>query len=211
MHLLTEAQQAIFNFLVSQSKLSLRVKVKSVIENFERIPYGWPSYAILSNIAALCGSQKIEAIQDSNQLKDDELIKSLRNTNTHPNTILQTMSTISAPQIKNLKSFVNDFFDHPAENQDPRGLAKEILDGFKDLSTKLKIIQSENKDTPFLDNLSDVINTLQTASEKDFNWVINKLPEMENDLLDQKESVIYPVSKFMYGPQIKIYRKHNNF
>ena len=56
------------------------------------------------NIAALCGSQKIEAIQDSNQLKDDELIKSLRNTNTHSNTILQTMSTISASQIKNLKS-----------------------------------------------------------------------------------------------------------
>ena len=34
---------------------------------------------------------------------------------------------------------------------------------------------------------------------------------MENDLLDQKESVIDPVLKFMDGPQVKIYMEARQF
>ena len=66
--------------------------LKSVIEKFERKNFGWSQYAILANTASLCGANKIEALHDSNQLFDDDLIRSLKNSNSHPNIILQTIS-----------------------------------------------------------------------------------------------------------------------
>ena len=75
---LTEAQQQIFNYIIQQIRLSLRVTLKSVLEKFERKNFGWSQYAILANTASLCGANKIEALHDSNQLFDDDLIRSLK-------------------------------------------------------------------------------------------------------------------------------------
>ena len=208
---LTEAQQQIFNHIQAQFKLSVRVTVRSVLEKFERKNFGWSQYAILATTASLCGTNKIEALHDSNQLYDDDLIRSLKNSNSHSNIILQIISSIPPSQIRSLKTFIDDFFDHPPESTDARGLANEITNGFKELSNKLANYLSQSSNIPFLNILTGVKNTLETASEKDFNWIINDLSSMQDELLDQKENIVDPIIKFMEGNQKIIYEDARQF
>ncbi|MDB3929304.1 BREX system P-loop protein BrxC [Paracoccaceae bacterium] len=208
---LTEAEQQIFNHIQSQSKLSVRVTLKSVEEKFERKSFGWSTHAILANVARLCGSHKLEATNDSNQLLDDDLIRSLKSSRDHSNIILQTVSVIPASQIRFLKTFVEDFFDQPPVSTDARGLTTEISNGFRELSNKLGQYTAQSTNIPFLANLSDVKNTLETASQKDFNWVLNDLSKMADDLLDQKENTLDPIVKFMEGAQKTIYEDARQF
>ena len=208
---LTEAEQQIFNHIQSQSKLSVRVTLKSVEEKFERKSFGWSTHAILANVARLCGSHKLEATNDSNQLLDDELIRSLKSSRDHSNIILQTVSVIPASQIRFLKTFFEDFFDQPPVSTDARGLTTEISNGFRELSNKLGQYTAQSTNIPFLANLSDVKSTLETASQKDFNWVLNDLSKMADDLLDQKENTLDPIVKFMEGAQKTIYEDARQF
>ena len=208
---LTQAEQEIFNHIQRQSKLNVRVSLKSVEEKFERKNFGWSPYAILANIAGLCGSHKLELSIDSNQLNDDDLIRSLRNTQGHSNIILQTVSKIPESQIRFLKQFFEDFFDRPAISPDAKGLATEISNGFKELSIKLGEYIAQSTSFPFLQNLSGVKSTLETASQKDFNWILNDLSKMEDDLLNQKESLLDPIIKFMDGSQKTIYEDAKQF
>ena len=64
---------------------------------------------------------------------------------------------------------------------------------------------------PFLNVLTDVIETLKTASEKDFNWIVNDLVSMQHELLDQKENILDPIIKFMEGNQKIIYEDSRQF
>jgi len=59
--------------------------------------------------------------------------------------------------------------------------------------------------------LTGVKNTLETASEKDFNWIINDLSSMQDELLDQKENIVDPIIKFMEGNQKIIYENARQF
>ena len=208
---LTEAEQQIFNHIQSQSNLSVRVTLKSVEEKFERKSFGWSTHAILANVARLCGSHKLEATNDSNQLLDDDLIRSLKSSRDHSNIILQTVSVIPASQIRFLKTFFEDFFDQPPVSTDARGLTTEISNGFRELSNKLGQYTAQSTNIPFLANLSDVKSTLETASQKDFNWVLNDLSKMADDLLDQKENTLDPIVKFMEGAQKTIYEDARQF
>lgn len=208
---LTEAEQQIFNHIQAQAKLSIRVSLKSVQEKFERKNYGWSSYAILANIARLCGSHKLEVTADSNQLLDDDLIRAFKSNRDHSNIILQTVSVIPQSQMRFLKKFFEDFFDHPPLSTDARGLTLEISNGFRELSIKLEQYLVQSSHIPFLAKLSDVKGTLDIASDKDFNWFLNDLSKMEDDLLDQKEKILDPIIKFMEGTQKTIYENARQF
>jgi hypothetical protein len=86
-----------------------------------------------------------------------------------------------------------------------------IKNGFNELSIKLGQFIVQSTTFPFLNNLSDIKNTLETASQKDFNWIINDLSKMEDDLLNQKESLLDPIIKFMEGTQKSIYEDAKQF
>ena len=165
----------------------------------------------MANVARLCGSHKLEATNDSNQLLDDDLIRSLKSSRDHSNIILQTVSVIPESQIKFLKTFFEEFFDQPPVSTDARGLTTEISNGFRELSNKLGQYTAQSTNIPFLANLSDVKSTLETASQKDFNWVLNDLSKMADDLLDQKENTLDPIVKFMEGAQKTIYEDARQF
>jgi len=208
---LTEAEQQILNHIQSQLKLSVRVSLKSVEEKFERKNFGWSPYAILANVASLCGSNKLEVSIDSNQLIDEDLIRSFKSNVGHSNIVLQSVSIIPESQIRFLKTFFENFFDRSSVSPDAKGLSIEIKNGFNELSIKLGQFIVQSTTFPFLNNLSGIKNTLETASQKDFNWIINDLSKMEDDLLNQKESLLDPIIKFMEGTQKSIYEEAKQF
>ncbi|NIV35626.1 MAG: hypothetical protein GWN58_41090, partial [Anaerolineae bacterium] len=103
-----------------------------------RRPYGWYLAAIQCVLAKLCGQGKVEVRADGNLLEDQPLERALKNTHGFPNVILEPQIDFTASQVRALKDFYSDFFDHPPASSEARALGKETGEAFRTLLGELE-------------------------------------------------------------------------
>lgn len=208
---LSEAEQDMFAFIQSNDRGGVRVTIKSVLEKFEKKPYGWYYSAILCNLAKLCARGKIEVRSDGNILEDDSLKKALRNTHGHGNTVLEPLTEFTASQVRNLKEFYEDFFDQPPQSSEAKILGKETGKAFQELLGKLNVLVAQASQFPFLNALVPAVKGLDEIAAKPYTWFLTELVRQEDELLDLKEQLVDPIRKFMGGAQKSIYTEAQAF
>ncbi len=194
---LTEAEQELLAFVQSNARGGVRTTLKSLIERFERKPYGWYYAAILCNVSLLCARGKLELRSDSNVLEDDVLERALRNTHGHANVVLEPQVEYTASQVRVLKDFYSEFFDGPAKATEAKSLARETAEAFSALQHELAELHAQVGQFPFLSVLAPVLTTLKETAAKNSSWFLTELPRQEDTLLDVKEQLIDPLRKFM--------------
>jgi len=203
----SEPETEIFSYIQSNKRGGVRTTLKSLIERFEKKPYGWPYAAILCNLAILCARGKVEARSDSNILEDKALERGLLNTREQANVVLEPQVDFTAGQLRSLKEFYADFFDKPPESTEAKALGKETATAFQELLNELNPLISQASQYPFLNNLIPAKQTLDEVTGKPYTWYLTELEQQEDTLLDLKEDVLDPIRKFMSGSQKEIYLK----
>ncbi|MGE4126403.1 MAG: BREX system P-loop protein BrxC, partial [Pusillimonas sp.] len=198
---LAESEQEVLAFIQSNGRSGVRTTLKSLVEKFERRPYGWYLAAILCTLAKLCARGKVVVSTDSNTLEDADLERALRNTQGFGNVVLEPQVEFSNAQVRGLKEFHEDFFDGPPSAGEAKALGKETLAAMQGLVHQLAPLLAQTAQYPFLVSLKPVHEKLQTLAAKPYTWYLTELSREEDDLLDMKESVIDPIRKFMSGPQ----------
>lgn len=202
---LAESEQEMLAFIQSNNRNGIRTTLKSVIENFERKPYGWFYAAVLCTLANLCARGKVEVRLDSNLLEEGELEKALRNTQVQSNLVLDPQVEFTASQVRALKQLHEDLFDAPPQSNEAKALGKETATALQELLNQLNTIYAQNASYPFLQVLKPVLDQLKELTGKPYHFYLNELPRKEDQLLDMKEQLIDPIRKFMSGPQKQIY------
>jgi len=202
---LEESEQEILAFIQSNNRNGVRTTLKSLLERFERKPYGWYFAAILCTLAKLCARGKIEVRADGNLLENNELERALRNTHGHGNVILEPQIEFTASQVRALKDFYQEFFNAPPRATEAKALGKEMTTALKELILELTSLEGQSSRYPFLKALPAIIEKLKGLSSKPYTWYLTELRSVEEDLLDMREGVIDPIRKFMNGPQIAIF------
>ena len=203
--LLSEAEQEMLSFVKGNKANGIRTTVKSLIERFEKKSYGWYYAAILCILAKLCASGKVELNSDSNILEDDQLEKALLNTHGHANLVIEPLNDFTAGQIRSLKQFYEEFFDHPTSATEAKALGKETAEAVKEkIKTLSKLLSDKNK-YPFLAELKKINETLTELTTKNYTFFLTDLHKVEDSLLDMKEEVVDPIQRFMSGPLRSIY------
>lgn len=208
---LSEPEQELLAFIQSNARGGVRSTIKSVLERFERKPYGWYYAAIICNVATLCARGKLEVRMDSNVLEDEDLERGLRNTHGYGSVVLEPQVEYTASQIRSLKDFHSDFFDSPPKATEAKALARETAESFDSLRQALVEIHAQVAVFPFLSVLTPVLTTLSEVSAKNTNWFLTDLPHQEDTLFDVKEQIIDPLRKFMGGAQKAIYEQAAEF
>ena len=208
---LAESEQEVLAFIQSNSRGGVRTTLKSLLEKFERKPYGWYFAAILCTLANLCARGKVEVRTDGNLLEDAELERALLNTHGHSNVVLEPQVEFTASQVRVLKQFYEDFFDAPPSAGEAKALGKETAAAFQDLINDLTPLAAQVTQYPFLTALSAVIETLKEATGKPYTWYLTEIARQEDSLLDTKEGVIDPIRKFMGGSQKEIFDSVRSF
>lgn len=208
---LSESEQEVLAFIQSNNRGGVRTTLKSILEKFERKPYGWYYAAVLCTLANLCARGKVELRADSNLLEENEIEKTLRNSHGHGNVVLEPQIEFTASQVRALKEFYEDFFDGPPQSNEAKALGKETASAFQALNHKLTPIVAQNEQYPFLSVLTPVQEQLKELIGKPYTWYLTELSQQEDTLLDLKDGVIDPVRKFMNGPQKKIYNQAQQF
>lgn len=202
---LTEAEQAVFNAIVRDNTKGVRATIKSVVERFEKKPYGWPLAAIQNQLAILAGRGKIEAKTDSNPVEGGNFIAALKNTHGFGQVILEPQVEFSPAQVRQLTEFHNGFFNDVTSITDAKTLALETIEKLKAETQALEILNAKADKYPFLDQLTPVIGQLKEVGGKPYQWLLEELSKVADDLLDAKENAVRPIRSFMEGSQKDIY------
>jgi hypothetical protein len=208
---LAESEQELLAAIQSNSRTGVRTTLKSLLEVFERKPYGWSYPAVLCTLANLCARGKIEVRSDGDIFEDDELERALRNTHGHGNVILEPQVDFTASQVRALKEFYEDFFDCPARANEAKALGKEAGVALQEMMHQLMTFAAQTAQYPFLSALTAVVTKLKDASGKPYTWYLTELPREREILLDMKEGIIDPIRKFMSGPQKAIFDSARKF
>lgn len=208
---LSEAGQELLATIQANQRSGVRTTLKSLIERFERKPYGWSLAAVQCNLALLAGMGKVELRQDSNLLEDAALVRALRNTQAHQNVVLDPQIEFSAREVRRLKDFYENFFDKPAEANEARDLGKETGSAIEVRLRGLEDLANNRSLYPFLAALNEPINTLREFKGHPYTFYLTELLKHEDELLEMKETVIAPVLVFWSGPQKVLYDEARQF
>ncbi|MEW8441904.1 MAG: BREX system P-loop protein BrxC [Candidatus Thiodiazotropha taylori] len=208
---MAESEQEMLAFIQSNNRGGVRTTLKSLIEKFERKPYGWYYAAILCTLAMLCARGKVEIRKDGNILEEDDLEHALLNSRAHANVVLEPQIDFTASQVRNLKEFYEDFFDAPPQSGEAKALGKETATAIQELIAQLNVLVAQSGQYPFLNALTPVVEQIKAISGKPYTWYLTELLRQEDELLDLKEQVIDPIVKFMSGPQKDIYSQAKAF
>ena len=207
----SEAEQEMDAFIQSNQRSGLRTTMKSVVDRFERKPYGWYLAAIQCTLAKLWARGRVEVKRDSNILELEELDRTLRNTNSYANLVLEPQVEFTSGQVRRLKEFYAGFFDGPAGANEAKALGQETAAAFAALHDELTGLRQQATRYPFLVSLDGAIYRIQEMCGKPYTFYLTDLFRHEDDLSDLKEQLIDPVRRFMRGSQREIYDEAQRF
>ena len=202
---LAESEQELLASIHRNKGQGLRTTLKSLLEKFERKPYGWYYAAVLCTLAKLCARGKVEVRVDGNLLEHDALEQALRNSRGHGNVVLEPQVDFTASQVRALKEFYEDFFDAPPQASEAKALGEETRDKLRELTQSLDSLSAQIPQYPFLDALTPVLKQLNELAGKSYAWYLTDLGDMRKDLDFMKGQIIDPIRKFMNGSQKTIY------
>ena len=206
-----EPEQEMLAYIQGQSQSGQRSTLKSVVETFEKRPYGWYLAAIQCVLARLCASGKVEARENSTLLEGRDLEKSLRNTRNFANVFLTPQVEFSDGEIKRAKAFFQDFFDKPPAIGDARDLGEEFKANLDALVNEIEALHRQAYRFPFLKALARPLAVLRELQGKHYTYFLREARAQDDDLLELKEEIIDPIRRFMAGEQVNIFQSGQDF
>ena len=204
--ILSEPEQEMQAFVQGNRRNGVRTTLKSLVEQFERKPYGWHLGAVLCVLAKLCARGKIEARSNGDILEDENLKKALRNTHGYGNIVLDPQIDFTASQLRRLKTFYEDFFDSPPKGREAKELGRETAEAFNLMVKDLATLSGQIDQYPFLAQLDQPAEQVNKLAGKPYTHYLTELGTFENTLMDLKESILDPIRRFMTGPNKEIYQ-----
>jgi hypothetical protein len=206
-----EAEQNVLNQIRMTKDQALRSTVKSVVEHFEKAPFGWPRVAILTQLASLYSRGRLDAKKDSLSLSAGDLGKALRNTQEYANVVLELQVEFTQGQISSVRTFYKEFFDTLPKASEARALAEQTLDDLRREADQLRTLGHSSSRYPFSEKLEPVAQQISEVAELGVNGLFAKLAEKQDTLLDSKEDITDPIKRFIKGDKGRIFDEAHGF
>jgi hypothetical protein len=205
------AKQKINEFISLQDDLKKQVRVKILYDRFTDKPYGWKQLDIAGLIARLLKEQRIRIRYNAEYLEPEENVNTLVTIFTKipeaDKAIVLKRVKVDEKLIKTAKSICKDVFNKTDLADDEDGLLRDIkvlvakqiqeIKGFKVLYEGRKYPGMSLLDKG-LEYFGEFNNGLDNVS------YFTKLKELEDDLLDWEEDIVY-VKSFFGTDQKKIF------
>ncbi|MBD3268545.1 BREX system P-loop protein BrxC [bacterium] len=207
----SEAEQELLAFVQGNNRQGLRTTMQSLVNRFERKPYGWYLAAIQGTVAKLLARGKLELRRDAAILEGHELEHALLNTHAYANLVLEPQIEFTAAQVRGLRTFYGEFFDQPPAANEAKALGQETADAFRLLHENLSELTGRTEQYPFLVALQEPLRQLDQLTGQPYTFYLTELRRHEDELFDVKEQVLDPVRRFMRGPQREIYDSARRF
>ncbi len=204
---LTEAEMEMLGAIQSDRRSGTRTTIKSLLEQFQRKPYGWYYAAVLCLLAKLCARGKVELRQNGEALEGDDLVRAIRNSAAHGSLTLEPQVEFTASQVNRLKKLYEDLFDAPGASNEAKALARDTSQALRDMAQELDKLLAQSGEFPFLNLLREPLETVRASTGKSYPWYVTEFVRQEDTLLQMREDLLDPIRAFMSGAQKSIYQE----
>lgn len=199
-------EQEVFNWINRNKQLSIRTKVKDLVDYFRGNTYGWYETASLCILAKLYKMDKISFRLNGSPVADRDLYTSLTNTNTQSVLIVDVEETISASQIAKLKSLYKEFFnDESCPAQSAKEVHQQFITRLGQVISDLRSIKNQN-DFEFTKPLNQILPEYQQLAGCLYPALYSKTSLIE-DAIDSKVDIADVISEFVAGNQFSIFKR----
>ena len=204
-----EACDKVYSYLEVQSMSKMPTSMADIQSRFQSIPYGWKEIDVAAVIARLIQEQKvtIKHSGETIQPNDYRIVDFLRKKSETGFTQVSIRETIPAKKIKTVRSILNEYFGIMDIPSDEDGLVSFIGKNFSAEKFRLEEMEKKNESSPHPGayEIGEALKCVKKviAAESDNITLIDKICELEDDLLDTVEDM-KNVNDF-YNSQIKLY------
>jgi hypothetical protein len=195
----------IYNKIQRDKKLSIRSKVKDMVDYFKGNQYGWYEAATLCILGKLYKLEKISFRKDGSLIADRDLYTALTNAMQQANVIVDMEEAITPNQISKLKGYYKELFD---DESCLAQSAKDVHAAFLErLNREIDAIQlvRHSHDQVFVRPLDEVIETLNRLRVV-YPSLYSKSKEIEAAIED-KLDIADEICGFVRGNQFTIFEK----
>ncbi|WP_144533672.1 BREX system P-loop protein BrxC [Bacillus pumilus] len=197
------AKREVYDFIDMQDQIQKQNRVKLVYERFQNKPYGWKQLDIAGLIAELLTEQRIRIRYNAEYLEPEtdtnKLLTVFAKTNEADKGIILKRVKVDERLIRNARTVCRDIFNTTdlADNED--GLVKDIRGLIDKQIAEIKGYKArfEGRKYPGMSLLDKGLEYFkQFDSKLDNASFFMKLTELEDDLTDWEEDIVYVKSFF---------------
>ena len=198
--------QEVFNWINRNKQLSIRTKVKDLVDYFRGNTYGWYETATLCILAKLYKMDRISFRSNGSPVPDRDLYFNMTNSNAQSMLLVDIEESISASQIAKLKSLYKDFFnDESCSAQSAKDVHQQFITRLNQEIAELRSIKDQN-DFEFTKPLGQILIDFQQLANCIYPSLYNKTSQIE-DAIDSKTDVVDDISSFVLGNQFSIFKR----
>lgn len=189
----------------------INTTVLTLLNTYERMPYGWPLSAVVCLVARLYGLAKIEISFDSRPVDQQTLVTALNNSTNYSRLVLRPARDIPLKLINRLKQVYTDTFHEPVTMSEAKGVGLLFETAVNDLLRSLDSILREQYVFSFLSQLEPAMEMLRGLRGKSYDWYYDNIDSFEDALPELMDSTVNPILAFMAGSQRQIYQSAKEF
>lgn len=196
----------VLNFINQNKRMSVRTKVKDLVDHFRSGNYGWYDNATLCILAVLYKQDKISFRSNGSPVTERDLYYNLTNATQQAMLIVDVEEEITNSQIKRLKDIYKEFFeDEACQAQTAKDVHNRFTERLNQEIKKLTDIQTQHNYS-FIRPLDELMPQLQTISTYIFPALYSKTKELD-DLVDVKVDVADQIRQFVGSAQFDIFKR----
>ena len=197
---LSEAEQEVLTYVSRNQGNGERTAVDEIVRVFGRRPYGWYPMAVLTQVARLFRTGKVE-LRGPDLLDARGAFERLKNSRAHAGVRVRMQEVVDQAKVEALKRFHQSFFDRANSGTEARSVGQHTAEDLGAEARALGLLVDQVRSYPFLAPLRPLAMRLSALGEKEPVYLINQIGEYENELLTAKEDLLDPVKAFMHGAQ----------
>lgn len=202
---MNNAETEVFNKINSDKRMSIRTKVKDLVDYFKSNGYGWYEMAVLVILARLFKMDKVSFTADGSRIEARDLYYHLTNSNRQANLIVDVEESITPSQITMLKNLYKDTFnDEVCRFQSAKDVHQAFLDRLNQEIQKLRELRDSNR-YPFASALNDIISGMERYSRVAYPTLYVKFKDVDDALADKEDADT--IREFVEGPQFRIFKQ----
>lgn len=202
---MNNAETEVFNKINSDKRMSIRTKVKDLVDYFKSNGYGWYEMAVLVILARLFKMDKVSFTADGSRIEARDLYYHLTNSNRQANLIVDVEESITPSQITKLKNLYKDTFnDEVCRFQSAKDVHQAFLDRLNQEIQKLRELRDSNR-YPFASALNDIISGMERYSRVPYPTLYVKFKDVDDALADKEDADT--IREFVEGPQFRIFKQ----
>jgi hypothetical protein len=196
----------VFNYINRNKQLSVRTKVKDLVEYFKGNTYGWYETATLCIIAKLYKMDKISFRSNGSLVADRDLYTNMTNTNQQAVLIIDIEETITNSQVSKLKNLYKELFeDESCSAQSAKDVHNAFIDRLKTEIDSLRSIKNVWH-FEFVKPLEEIVPMLEQLKGNVYPGLYSKTAQIEA-AIDRKVEEADVISEFINNPQFSIFKR----